>query len=333
MGFRFRKSKNFGPLRVNVSKSGIGWSIGGKGFRHTKRADGRTQNTYSIPGTGISYINVDSNNNHSSFDSTSSNNLQPKNSNGDGNRKPPKWLMILLALSLYIFSFALFPKVMGALTLIAGLGLLYYLFARSLAFKNRHILIKIFTSIFIVFFTIIFGLGGLFFDASGTTNNKVVQNSTKVDDKVALNDTSKKTNEEEKLKAEKEAQQKAQQEAKLKAEQEAQQKAETEAKLKAEQEAQQKAQEEAKIKAEQEAQQKAQQEAAAIAAQQNPNSNNTNKQTQAPSAQVKVWLSATGSKYHSKNNCGNMNPNKARLVNLDDIRGRYEPCDNCHPPQ
>ncbi len=337
MRFRFRKSKKFGPLKVNVSKSGIGWSIGGKGFRHTKRADGRTQNTYSIPGTGISYVNVNSDHSHtdsnSSFNGTSNDNPHIKNSNGNGNKKPPKWLLIILATLLYFFSWVSFPKSIGALTLLGGLGLGYYLFAKSLVFKHRHVLIKIFTSIFIVCFMLIFGLGGLFLDTSSTTNNKVAQNSTKVDDTVALDDNSKKADEEEKLKAEQEAQQKAQQEAKLKADQEAKQKADAEAKLKAEQEAQQKAQEEAKIKAEQEAQQKAQQEAASIAAQQNSNNNNTNKQTQAPSAQVKVWLSATGSKYHSKNNCGNMNPNKARLVNLDDIRGRYEPCDNCHPPQ
>lgn len=37
MGFRYRKSKNFGPFRINLSKSGVGWSVGGKGFRYTKR--------------------------------------------------------------------------------------------------------------------------------------------------------------------------------------------------------------------------------------------------------------------------------------------------------
>lgn len=30
-----------------------------------------------------------------------------------------------------------------------------------------------------------------------------------------------------------------------------------------------------------------------------------------------VWLSATGSKYHSINNCGNMNPNRATKVTLE----------------
>lgn len=58
MGFRFRKSANIGPLRVNFSKSGVGYSVGGKGFRVTKRADGKTQTTASVPGTGIAYTQV-----------------------------------------------------------------------------------------------------------------------------------------------------------------------------------------------------------------------------------------------------------------------------------
>lgn len=56
MGFRFRQSKNFGPLRINVSKSGVGWSLGIPGIRYTKKANGANQVTLSIPGTGISYV-------------------------------------------------------------------------------------------------------------------------------------------------------------------------------------------------------------------------------------------------------------------------------------
>lgn len=55
MGYRFRKSKNFGPLRLNISSKGIGWSVGTKGFRYTHSATGKTYTTTSIPGTGISY--------------------------------------------------------------------------------------------------------------------------------------------------------------------------------------------------------------------------------------------------------------------------------------
>lgn len=57
MGFRFRKSINLGGgARLNLSKSGIGASAGGKGFRVTKKAGGGTRTTASIPGTGISYV-------------------------------------------------------------------------------------------------------------------------------------------------------------------------------------------------------------------------------------------------------------------------------------
>ena len=60
MGFRFRKSKSFGPVRVNFSKSGISWSVGTKGVRYTKKAGGGTRSTYSIPGTGLSYVSESS---------------------------------------------------------------------------------------------------------------------------------------------------------------------------------------------------------------------------------------------------------------------------------
>ena len=59
MGLRFRKSINLGGgFRVNFSKSGIGYSWGGKGFRITKTASGKSRVTASIPGTGLSYSQV-----------------------------------------------------------------------------------------------------------------------------------------------------------------------------------------------------------------------------------------------------------------------------------
>lgn len=57
MGFRYRKSINLGGgFRINLSKSGIGYSWGVKGNRVTKTAKGTTRTTASIPGTGISYV-------------------------------------------------------------------------------------------------------------------------------------------------------------------------------------------------------------------------------------------------------------------------------------
>lgn len=43
-----------------------------------------------------------------------------------------------------------------------------------------------------------------------------------------------------------------------------------------------------------------------------------------------VWLSATGEKYHRINNCGRMNPNKARQITLEDAINRgYDRCSKC----
>jgi hypothetical protein len=57
MGFRIRKFINLGGgFKINLSKSGIGYSWGIPGYRITKTAKGTTRRTYSIPGTGISYV-------------------------------------------------------------------------------------------------------------------------------------------------------------------------------------------------------------------------------------------------------------------------------------
>ncbi len=57
MGRRFRKSINLGGgFKINLSKSGIGYSWGGKGYRVTKTAKGRIRTTVSTPGTGIPYV-------------------------------------------------------------------------------------------------------------------------------------------------------------------------------------------------------------------------------------------------------------------------------------
>ena len=166
------------------------------------------------------------------------------------------------------------------------------------------------------------GEAALFFTANDDIESNTVNIS--VTDKAA---EKAKAEEEARIKAEQEAQAKAEEEARIKAEQEAQAKAEEEARIKAEQEAQAKAEEEARIKAEQEAQaaeqariaqEQADAQAAAQAAAQQPQ-------------EASVWLSATGTKYHSIPDCGNMNPDTARQVPLSEAqRLGYEPCKNCH---
>lgn len=55
MGFYYRRSVNFGPFRVNLGSGGVGYSVGGRGFRVGRSASGRNYTTFSIPGTGIGY--------------------------------------------------------------------------------------------------------------------------------------------------------------------------------------------------------------------------------------------------------------------------------------
>ncbi len=56
MGFRLRKSIGSKHFRMNISKSGIGYSTGTKGMTFTRKANGGSRQTISIPGTGISHV-------------------------------------------------------------------------------------------------------------------------------------------------------------------------------------------------------------------------------------------------------------------------------------
>ena len=53
MTWRLRRSVGFGPVRVNLSGRGIGYSIGVPGLRVGVRSTGRRYRTTSVPGTGL----------------------------------------------------------------------------------------------------------------------------------------------------------------------------------------------------------------------------------------------------------------------------------------
>ena len=56
MGFRYRRSTKIGPFRINFSKRGVGWSVGTKGYRYTKKAGGGTRHTFKTPIKGLTYV-------------------------------------------------------------------------------------------------------------------------------------------------------------------------------------------------------------------------------------------------------------------------------------
>jgi hypothetical protein len=53
MGWRWRKTAGRGPIRISLSKKGIGWSVGVPGLRVGRSPDGRTYVSQGIPGTGL----------------------------------------------------------------------------------------------------------------------------------------------------------------------------------------------------------------------------------------------------------------------------------------
>lgn len=56
VGFRFqRRIKILPGLAINISKSGVGFSAGGRGFHAGIDAKGRRYTSASLPGTGISW--------------------------------------------------------------------------------------------------------------------------------------------------------------------------------------------------------------------------------------------------------------------------------------
>lgn len=57
---------------------------------------------------------------------------------------------------------------------------------------------------------------------------------------------------------------------------------------------------------------------------------NASSVSQEPTVTSTVWKTATGSKYHSKNNCGNTNPSKATEISINSAENMgLTPCSKC----
>lgn len=58
MDFHYRNANGSGPFRVNISNFGVGYSMGGRGFRAGVSSRGRRNTTFGIPGIGVSYFYI-----------------------------------------------------------------------------------------------------------------------------------------------------------------------------------------------------------------------------------------------------------------------------------
>src|SRR3989442_10179228 len=53
MSWRWRKTIRTGPFRINITKRGVGYSVGIPGLRYGRSPQGRKYVSQSIPGTGL----------------------------------------------------------------------------------------------------------------------------------------------------------------------------------------------------------------------------------------------------------------------------------------
>lgn len=302
MGMRFRKSINLGGgLRMNLSKSGVGFSAGTKGFRVTKTAKGRTRTTASIPGTGISYVKETSNKKNNSRQ-----NIKPENNDNKINLpnkpknkptyKKEKIKKFLIACYILFFIIAIASscssKKLESVNLYGIPNSLdinqsevveididptdYDINKLDLKSSDSSIACLVVKDDKLVLETKNEGTADVWVISENITSNKL--NVTVVDVK------------------------------------------------KAEQEAKEKAEQEARIKAEKEAKEKAEQEAALES---NSVSNNNSNYTDKISNNVWIAGSGNGTKYHSNPNCSNMkNPVE---ISLSEAQSRgYDPCKKCY---
>ena len=123
MGVRVRKSWSLGPLRINLSKSGIGYSVGTKGFRVTKKANGGYRTTASIPGTGLAYIKDYSGNEKQGGENMKQQNLKERKP-----KKPFPWRWVI-----FVFF------VIGTIMFLPTLGSIFMAFAAVLSFPKGPI--------------------------------------------------------------------------------------------------------------------------------------------------------------------------------------------------
>ena len=128
MGFRFRKSVKIGPARINLSKSGIGYSVGTKGFRATKKAGGGTRTTASIPGTGISFVS-DSKKGGTRGTANSSHSSTNLSFGMDSAQKPPRGCLVsgLIWFGVWFASTAVFAYIGMTISKTRSPGALYSL--------------------------------------------------------------------------------------------------------------------------------------------------------------------------------------------------------------
>ena len=138
MGFRFRKSINLGGgMRINLSKSGVGYSFGTKGYRVTKTAKGRTRTTIGVPNTGLSYVKETGKNNKNKA-STKVNSCDKTNTTSLGLLEILAWLCRILFIPMIALGLLVsLVEPETGLTSVA-IGLIEFLYSKNYFKKKKE---------------------------------------------------------------------------------------------------------------------------------------------------------------------------------------------------
>jgi tetratricopeptide (TPR) repeat protein len=92
VGIRFRRSVSLGKgVRLNLSKSGLGVSVGGPGLRYSVNTSGRRTTTVGIPGTGVYNVKTEGGSRRSSARRTSNGPVEVQAVAAPGALPKPGW--------------------------------------------------------------------------------------------------------------------------------------------------------------------------------------------------------------------------------------------------
>lgn len=319
MGLRFRKSFKIAPgVKLNLNKKSTSVTFGGKGFHHTISSTGKKTTTVGVPGTGISYSKTSGGNRGKSSSSHTTQNSSfipdPSQQNNKKWHEKTGWIIFFLIVFFPIGLFLMWksnwkkaPKII--VSALYGVALIAYIASPKLESVtlsadtgqiydiNTEIPIEVSTK------PEDYSLSESSFNISGgqiSEKDGLFVFSASKEGKYTVSvesdnvDSNKLTFSIEDKAAI----------AKAKAEAEAQAQKEVEEKARAEQEAAEQAAAHAQ----------AEQEAAA--------------QTNQPQEQM-VWVSQSGSKYHSNSSCSNMK-NPTQITISEAQNQGLEPCKKCY---
>jgi hypothetical protein len=115
MNFRFRRSIKIAPgIRINISKSGLSTSVGGRGLTWNSRG----ALTASIPGTGVSYrTNLSPENKANKAQAAKSLSETLPTLSPEENRKRQRAALLLILVTGAVLLFSVFPYLLVLLFL------------------------------------------------------------------------------------------------------------------------------------------------------------------------------------------------------------------------